>query len=98
MNNVVNPNNVALDNSTCFKYKGSFLGKADDDDGNDRSLKNGKILVTLKYLSNFFRSLEMSLINCKVHLELNCNNDCVMYGADTLLLVIMSMIEKQHFK
>ena len=25
----------------------------------------------------------MRLINCKIHLELNWNNDCVMYGADT---------------
>ena len=24
----------------------------------------------------------MSLINCKVHLELNWNNNCAMYGAD----------------
>ena len=83
MNNAGNPNNVALDNSTSFKYKASLLGKATDADGNDRSLKNTKIVVPLKYLSNFFRSLEMPLINCKIHLELNWNNDCVMYGADT---------------
>ena len=25
----------------------------------------------------------MPLINCKIHLELNWNNNCVMYGADT---------------
>ena len=25
----------------------------------------------------------MPLINCKIHLELNCNNNCVIYGADT---------------
>ena len=42
-----------------------------------------KIVVPLKYLSNFIRSLEMPLINCKIHLELNWNNDCVMYVADT---------------
>ena len=24
----------------------------------------------------------MPLINCKIHLELNWNNNCVMYGAD----------------
>ena len=36
--------------------------------------------MPLKYLSNFFRSLEMPLINCKIHLELNWNNNCVMYG------------------
>ena len=25
----------------------------------------------------------MPLINCKIHLEQNWNNNCVMYGADT---------------
>ena len=83
MNNDKNPLNVALNNSTSFKYKASLLRKATDADGNDRSLKNTKIVVPLKYLSNFFRSLEMLLINCKIHLELNWNNNCVMYGADT---------------
>ena len=52
-------------------------------DGNDRSLKNTKLVVPLKYISRFFRSLEMSLINCKTHLELTWDNNCVMYGADT---------------
>ena len=83
INNAGNPNNVALDNSTSFKYKASLLGKANDADGNDRSLKNTKIVVPLKYFSNLFRSLEMPLINCKIHLELNWNDYCVMYGADT---------------
>ena len=36
-----------------------------------------------KYLSNFFRSLEMPLINCKIHVELNWSNNSVIYGADT---------------
>ena len=83
MNDAGNPNNVALDNSTTFKYKASLLGKATDPDGNDRSLKNTKIAFSLKYISNFFRSLELQLANCKIHLELNWNNNCVMYGADT---------------
>ena len=42
MNDAVNPNNVALDNSTSFKHKASLLGKATDADGNDRSLKKYK--------------------------------------------------------
>ena len=65
--NDVNPLSFALDNSTSFKYKASLLVKATDADGNDRSLKNTKIVVPLKYLSNFFRLLEMPLINCKIH-------------------------------
>ena len=82
MNDAGNPDNVALDNSKSFKYKASLLGKATDGDGNGRSLKNTKIVVPLKYLSNFLRSLEMHLINCKIHLELNWNNNCVIYGTD----------------
>ena len=33
--------------------------------------------VSLKYQSNFVRSLKMSLINCKVELKLNWINHCV---------------------
>ena len=58
MNDNNNPLNVALDNSTSFKYKASLLGKATDPDGDDRSLKNTKLVVPLKYESNFFRSVE----------------------------------------
>ena len=83
MNDNNNPLNVALDNSVSFECKASLLGKATDADDDDRLLKNAKIVVPLKYLSNFFRSLEMPLTSCEIHPELNCNNNCVMYGADT---------------
>ena len=43
-NDAGNPNNVALDNSTSFKYKASLLGKATDADSNHRSIKNTKIV------------------------------------------------------
>ena len=43
-----------------------------------RLFTNAKIVVPLKYLSNFFRSLEMPLINCKIHLELSWTKNCVM--------------------
>ena len=36
MNDARNLLNLALDNSTSFKYKASLLGKADDADSNDR--------------------------------------------------------------
>ena len=39
--------------------------------------------MPLKYLGNFFRLLEMPLINCKIRLEINWKNNCVMYGVDT---------------
>ena len=40
-----------------------------------------KIIVPLKYLSNFWRSLEMPLINSKIHLELNWIEDCILSSA-----------------
>ena len=42
INDTGNPLNVALDNSSSFKYKASLLGKVTDADGNDRSLKKCK--------------------------------------------------------
>ena len=39
MKDAGNPLTVALDNSTSFKYKANFSGKASGDDGYDRSLK-----------------------------------------------------------
>ena len=43
-----------------FKYK------TDEADGANGILKNATIAVLLKHLSNFWRSYEMPLINCKV--------------------------------
>ena len=41
-------------------------------------MKSVKIAVPLKYLCNFWRSLEMPLISCKIHLELNWTKDYVI--------------------
>ena len=71
MNNTGKPINVALNNSTSFKYRANLLGKATTAADPVRSLENSKIVVPLKYLSNFFRSLEIPLINWKIHLELD---------------------------
>ena len=67
-----NPANVTTDDSRSFKYKSSFFKPL-------RAADNGdvKMAVPIKYLSNFWRSLEMPLINCKIHLELNWIKDCV---------------------
>ena len=47
--------------------------------------QNGvKIVVPLKYLSNFWRSLEMPLISCKVELSLNWIENCVLTVANTV--------------
>ena len=65
-----------MDNSTSFKYKSSFFKPLTAADNG--VFKDVKTAVPLKYLSNFWRSLEMALINCKINLELNWSKDCVM--------------------
>ena len=72
-----NPDNVSVDNSSSFKYKFSFIGESTTVNSN-RVFKDVKIVVPRKYLSNFWRTLEMQLINCKINLEWNWSKDCVM--------------------
>ena len=59
-----------------FKYKVNLLGNPVID--NNVARLNVKNVVPLKYLSNFFRSLEMPLINCKVKLNLTWKKECVL--------------------
>ena len=55
-------------NSSSYKYKSSLITN-----------RNGvKIAVLLKYLSNFWRSLEMPLINSKIEFSLTWDPSCVL--------------------
>ena len=66
--------NDNLKDSESFKYKVKITGKTPDN-GN---AKDVEIIVPLKYLSNFWRTLEMPLINCEVNLFLTWSKDCVI--------------------
>ena len=73
---------LTIDNSQSFKKKAALLGKtANAVNNTNSSVKDAKIVVPLKYLSNFWRSLEMPLINCKVYLKLNWIEDCILSSA-----------------
>ena len=73
---------MTIDNSKSFKYKAALVGKTKDAVNNtNSSVKVAKTVVPLKYLSNFWRSLEMPSINCKVYLELNWIEDCILSSA-----------------
>ena len=82
-----NPANVTKADSSSFKYKSIFFKQRTA--GDNGVFKDVKIAVPLKYLSNFWRSLEMPLITCKIHLELNWSKDFVMSAiADTTFRII----------
>ena len=77
---IINNADVTNDNNApSFKYKANLIGNTEN---NGR--KNGvKIAIPLKYLSNFWKSLEMSLINCKIELLLNWIENCILSSAGT---------------
>ena len=66
--------NDNLADSESFKSKIKITGKTPDD-GNEKDVE---IMVLLKYLSNFWRTLEMPLINCEVTLILTWSPTCVI--------------------
>ena len=64
-------------NAPSFKYKASLIGNTE----RNGTKKGVKIAVPLKYFSNFRRSLEMPLLNCKVALSITWIENCVLTSA-----------------
>ena len=70
--NIVDINRV---NATdLFNFKVKITGQTND----DGEIDHGEIVVPLKYLNNFCRTLEMLLINCEVNLDLDWSTDSVI--------------------
>ena len=97
-------NNLATNTSSSFEYKVNLLGNPVV--VNNVAKLNVKIVVPLKYLSNFFRSLEMPLINCKIKLNLTWKKN-VYYQLMMMMLILiiliiilysLSMIQKYTFQ
>ena len=60
------PSDPLSTNSESFKYKTSIVGKTLNND----SLTDAEVVVPLKHLSNFWRSLDIPLINREVEIIL----------------------------
>ena len=60
-----------------FNFKAKIPGQTGDDE-----TKNVEIMVPLKYLSNFLRTLDMPLINCEVNLILTWSSTCVIVSTN----------------
>ena len=76
---IANNANVADDdNAPSFKYKANLIANTNA----DGTKKGVKIAVPLKYLSNFWRSLEMSLTNFRVEFSLKWIENCVRATAE----------------
>ena len=98
-------NNLIHVNSKSFDYKVKLSGNPNHVGGIARL--NVKTVAPLKYLSNCFRSLEMSLINCKIKLNLTWKKECVLSNQagnavfiinDTKLYVPVATLSKEDNK
>ena len=67
---------LTTNTSSSFKYKINLLGNPVV--ANNIARISVEVVVPLKYISNFFRSLEMPLINCKIKLNLTWEKKCVL--------------------
>ena len=79
------PSNVLSSDSESFEYKTSITGNnynIGDSEDNYYANKVGKneteIVIPLKHLSNFWRTLSIPLINCEVELILTSSKNCVL--------------------
>ena len=62
-----------------FNFKVKFTGQTGDD-----GTKDVEIIIPLKYLSNFWRTLEMPLINFEVNLILTWSSNCVIVSTNVV--------------
>ena len=70
--------NDNIENSESFKFKIKITEKTP----NNGNTNDVEIIVPLKYLSNFWRTLEMLLINCEIYLILTWSKDCVITNSE----------------
>ena len=61
-----------------FKNCAPFINCVSKINNGDDGTKEVQIMVPLKYLSNFWKTLEMPLINCEVKLILTWSANCVI--------------------
>ena len=69
--------NISIRNSKSFGYKTEITGSLDA--GEDEK-EDVKIAIPVKYLGNFWRSLDIPLINCEIMLVLPWYKECVLVG------------------
>ena len=67
--------NYSIKDSESFNYKTSITGKLE---GNDVEKEDIKTAVPLKYLSNFWKTLKIPLINSEISLDLGWSKNCVL--------------------
>ena len=69
--------NISIRNSKSFDYKTEITGSLD---AGENEKEDVTIAIPLKYLVNFWRSLDIPVINCEITLILSWYKECVLVG------------------
>ena len=96
-----NNNNIthSILNSESFDYKANFMENGVTH--NNLTKHDVKIVIPLKYFSNFWRNLNIPLINCEVELILTWFKNFVLIDKFTMMthMFLKLIIQKmQYFK
>ena len=70
--NKINNNKIITNKS--FEYNTKIIQST----SNTKNILNAEVFVSLKYLSNFWRSLDLPLINRQIELDLTWTKNCLI--------------------
>ena len=72
--------NFSIKNSKSFDYKSDITGGIPNvaSRANVRKVKNLEVAIPLKHLGNFWRNLNILLINCEISLNFSWNKTCLL--------------------
>ena len=73
-------------NSALFKFKQKVTGQTRND-----GTKDAEVMVLLKYLSNFWRTLEVPLINCEINL-------IPTWSANCFIMAMLMIVKYQYLQ
>ena len=81
-NNKINKNRVTTSKS--FEYKTNVIGSAP----NNNNILDAEVIVPLKYLSNFWRSHDLPLINYEIEVDLRWTKNCIIFEISRTFRVV----------
>ena len=71
-NNRINNNKTITSKS--FEYKKKVIGST----SNNNNILDTEVVVPLKYLSRFWRLLDLPLVNCEIQLDFSWSKECII--------------------
>ena len=79
-------------NRASFEFKQKMTGLT-----RDNGTKNVEIMVSLKYLSNFWRTLEILVIYCEINLILTWSVNCFVFNASGNQAITFAITETKFY-